>query len=217
MEMERINEDVIKVLIDIQDLKDRGVDFLDLIGDQRSIEQFFYSILEEVDTDRHFQESDTLAFQVIPNLKGLELYISRNSFDNLATFLEQSMPNRFRRRIQTQKSEDEMPWDEALALEDNVELERNTAEIVAFNRLNDFLVAAKAMPSVAVQSTLYSLNDRFFVALGDVGSEISDKKVYGYYAALLEYGFPFPVTEAVLREYGEVIRQDDAIEFFAQL
>ena len=44
MEMERINENLIKVMIGLDDLEERGINFLDLIGDQSRIEKFFYSI-----------------------------------------------------------------------------------------------------------------------------------------------------------------------------
>ena len=46
MEMERINEDTIKVLIMPEDLEERGINFLELISNHARIEQFFYSILE---------------------------------------------------------------------------------------------------------------------------------------------------------------------------
>ena len=98
MEMERINENVIKVLIGVKDLEERGVNFLDLMGDQSRIEKFFYSILEEVDTERQFQDSDTVTFQVIPNSDGLELYISSSTFDEMDTFWEQEITRHLRER-----------------------------------------------------------------------------------------------------------------------
>ena len=51
MEMENINENTIRVLIENSDLEERGITFLDLLGNQKQIESFFYSILEEVDVD----------------------------------------------------------------------------------------------------------------------------------------------------------------------
>ena len=51
MEMEHINENTIRVMIGHEDLEERGVSFLDLLGNHREIENFFYSILEEVDIE----------------------------------------------------------------------------------------------------------------------------------------------------------------------
>ena len=82
MEMERINEDTIHVVIGNDDLNERGIRVLDLLGNHKQIESFFYSILEEVDVDHQFQDNDAVTFQVLPNRNGLELFISKNS-DNL--------------------------------------------------------------------------------------------------------------------------------------
>lgn len=214
MEMERINDDLIKVLIGVQDLKERGVNFLDLIGDQKRIERFFHSILEEIDADKHFQESDTVTFQVIPNAEGLELYISRNSFNGFESFLVEQLPNHLRKHINSKKLEAEMLLD--IQVPDDIE-DMDPAEIVTFNSLNDFLAVAKIMEKVEIQSTLYYLHNRFFLALGEISPEMSEDEAYHHFVTLLEYGYSFPVTEAVLREYGEVIRQDDALAFFAKL
>ena len=54
MEMEHINENTIRVLIENADLEERGVTFLDLLGNHKQIENFFYSILEEVDVEEQF-------------------------------------------------------------------------------------------------------------------------------------------------------------------
>src|SRR5699024_9021567 len=81
MEMENINENTIRVLIENADLEERGITFLDLLGNQKQIESFFYSILEEVDVDNQFHESDAITFQVLPNGNGLELFISKGDDD----------------------------------------------------------------------------------------------------------------------------------------
>lgn len=81
MEMERINENTIRVVIGNDDLSARGITVLDLLGNHQQIERFFYSILEEVDVDHQFQDNDAVTFQVLPNRHGLELFISKNVGD----------------------------------------------------------------------------------------------------------------------------------------
>ena len=44
MEMERINEDTIRVVIGNDDLNERGIRVLDLLGNHKHIESLFYSI-----------------------------------------------------------------------------------------------------------------------------------------------------------------------------
>ncbi|WP_373750214.1 adaptor protein MecA, partial [Jeotgalibaca porci] len=72
MEMENINENTIRVVIESSDLEERGITFLDLLGNQKQIESFFYSILEEVDVENQFLETDAITFQVLPKGSGLE-------------------------------------------------------------------------------------------------------------------------------------------------
>lgn len=82
MEMERINENTIRVMIENNDLKDRGISIMELLGNHDKIESFFYSILSEVDVNHDFDEDDQVTFQILPNRNGLELFISRLDEDN---------------------------------------------------------------------------------------------------------------------------------------
>lgn len=128
MEMERINENLIKVYIDVEDLEERGVNFLDLISDQKSVEKFFYSILEEVDVEHQFYDSEAITFQVIPSNDGIELYISRSNYEEIDNLFEEEVVKRLRERksqiedIQ-QKSADDKYNDDLYEddLEDDIE------------------------------------------------------------------------------------------------
>lgn len=77
MEMEKINDNTIRVLLETDDLTERGITVLDLLGSRKEIESFFYSILDEVDIDNEFRENDAVTFQLLPNRNGLELFISK--------------------------------------------------------------------------------------------------------------------------------------------
>ncbi|MDN2452790.1 adaptor protein MecA [Lactobacillus sp. UCMA15818] len=77
MEMEKINDNTIRVLLETDDLTERGITVLDLLGNRKEIESFFYSILDEVDIDNEFRENDAVTFQLLPNRNGLELFISK--------------------------------------------------------------------------------------------------------------------------------------------
>ncbi|MEJ6400811.1 adaptor protein MecA [Nicoliella sp. Es01] len=78
MKMDRINDNTIRVLINNEDLSEHGITVLDLLGDHKQIEEFFYSVLDEIDTDHQFQgDNEALTFQVLPNKNGLELFISK--------------------------------------------------------------------------------------------------------------------------------------------
>ncbi|WEV40408.1 adaptor protein MecA [Lactobacillus sp. ESL0681] len=92
MQVEHIDANTIRVRINKSELAKRGLKVLDLLGDKNKIQQFFYSILEEVDTDHSFSEDNPVTFQVMPNDGGLDLLISKvnreNKNDELSSFLD---------------------------------------------------------------------------------------------------------------------------------
>ncbi|RLK64207.1 hypothetical protein D3H64_00060 [Atopobacter sp. AH10] len=83
MEVERINDRTIRVSIHKDDLEGRGIEFLDLLGDHKQVEQFFHSILEELDEVEDFTSSDAVTFQVMPSSDGLDLLITHRDFDEM--------------------------------------------------------------------------------------------------------------------------------------
>lgn len=83
MEVERINDRTIRVIIHKDDLEGRGIEFLDLLGDHKQVEKFFHSILEELDDVEDFTASDAVTFQIMPNEDGIEVIITLRDFDEL--------------------------------------------------------------------------------------------------------------------------------------
>ena len=77
MEMEKINENTMRVTLGKEDLAERGISILDLIGNQHDVEDFFYSILDEVDTDHEFRDNGAVTFQLVPSGDGVELFITK--------------------------------------------------------------------------------------------------------------------------------------------
>ena len=219
MEMEHINENLIKVLIDTNDLAERGINFLDLIGDQSSIEKFFYSILEEVDVDQHFQESEAVTFQVMPNKDGLELYISRNNFEEMESIWEDEISQRLLERKKRAVQEDHSLKDSSTRKKVIKEDWSKVASYqrIRFNSLEAFLRAARSIKESEISSTLYAMQGAYYLSLGlEQGLTLSDLAYDHPLWTLLEYGELDKTTPQVLQEHGQLIRQDDAIEFFAE-
>lgn len=231
MEMEHINENLIKVMIDMDDLEERGIDFLDLIGDQSSIEQFFYSILEEVDVDNHFHDSEAVTFQVMPNSEGLELYISRTNFDEMDAFWEDELTNRLREhRKQPRKSRNTKAKNDENQTNDSVQNDKESSsyfnlnkkyrnklgQIVRFQTLDNFLALAREIPIDTIQTNLYHMNGNYYLVIKSIDEDLSEKKAYSYVLKILEFSEPFSTTEDILMEYGELLRESDALKFFGE-
>lgn len=230
MEMEHINENLIKVMIGVEDLEARGIDFLDIIGDQSSIEKFFYSILEEVDVDQHFHDSEAVTFQVIPSSEGLELYISRANLDEMEEIWEDELSKRLKERKDARKTDrhdveenNDHPDNSVLnifnpqfAPEDDLvdEDQLVSEESIVFNTLDDFLRLARLIPFEKVQADLYHFNDHYHLILYNLESAVKTEQETDKLLGLFEYGESSPATSSLLAEHGKMIRASDALSFF---
>src|SRR5690606_36092162 len=169
MEMERINEDTIRVEIDNSDLEERGIKFLDLLGNRKQIENFFYSILEEVDIDEQFHESDAITFQVLPKGNGLELFISKEGPS--ADHLDLSDAENFSKDEITQYIQDRITSDNQNLDTDMDEIDmylgdpsNQTEELVVeFEDFEDLISLSKILYLNNAVSNVYYYNNRYYL------------------------------------------------------
>lgn len=243
MEMERINENLIKVYIDTDDLDERGIDFLELIQDQRSVEKFFYSILEEVDVERQFSDSEAITFQVIPSSNGIELYISRTNMDDMDAFFEETIARRLRehkaemeeklafqkmineetgREIFNENGEFTEEFAAAIARDSgryekvlNDALDKDSEiKIVRFNDLESFIQFAREEKDSSIVGDLYAMQEQYFFVIKDVNYIKENTPPYYTIVRMMDFGEPHHTTVSVLKEYGQLIHANDAIDYF---
>lgn len=206
MEMENINENTIRVLIENEDLEERGITFLDLLGNQKQIESFFYSILEEVDVENQFQETDAITFQVLPKGNGLELYISKGEHDDFDSFegfdpTEQVIDYIKKHTEATDK--DDKPTEE----EQPSHLEITTE----FYNFENFLEVSKRLVLESGTSQLHFFEGYYFLTIDFHLDEMIETDLETQLMILAEFGDESPLTKEVLSEYGQVVMSDDAL------
>ncbi|MGY3749636.1 adaptor protein MecA [Vagococcus acidifermentans] len=221
MEMERINENTIRVLIGNDDLAERGITFLDLLGNHKQIESFFYSILEEVDVDEQFQETDSVTFQVLPNRDGLELFISKNTpmadgddidgqfegyQEGFADYLKQHM---FEQGKDVKSNVDDVDdIEEYLSAPDAMTLE----VVFKLNDFEEFIALAKNIRLANVVTDLYTLNGEYYLVVTFLTDESTDGQIANDIALLYEYGDKTHITLDMLEEYGRLLMERSALE-----
>lgn len=216
MEIEHINDDTIRVRIENSDLEARGYTFLDLLGNQKQIETFFYSILEEVDVDEEFQESDAVTFQVMPSKNGLELFISKNTdvhedflsnmelgeFDDPQSNIDYS---RFEKHRKSQKAE-------ANQTESNADELDNHRIVIEFKYFEQVIQLAQIFQTESGFSSLYQFNNRYYLELNYMNDEFSLRTPQEETALVLEYGEKSKISSDVLLEHGKRVIEDVALE-----
>ena len=216
MEMEHINENTIRVLIESADLEERGVTFLDLLGNHKQIENFFYSILEEVDVDEQFHESDAITFQVLPNGNGLELFISKGGplndqldFSSASEDLNSDEFSQYIKKQMIQNAEkSDNKTDEYVS-----HTEDETKEIVLkFNEFEDMIELSKMMHLDNAVTNLFLYKDIYYLNLIFFIDELTERSADEEIALALEFADKTPVTQGILEEHGKLIMEKKALE-----
>ena len=196
MEMEHINENTIRVLIKSEDLAARGITFLDLLGNHNEIENFFYSILEEVDI-----------FQVLPKGDGLELFISKNlppegmeNFDEMNDEANEDITDMLKKHVAAQLQESEQAEDIG---------NRFVFELLRFE---DMIQLASEVYLDSVATNLYQMGNHYYIEIRFMDAEVTDIEVENALSYLMEFAQRTSVTPEVLSEYGQLIMENDALE-----
>ncbi len=222
MEMERINENTIRVSIANEDLEERGISVLDLLGNQKEIENFFYSILEEVDIDNQFQENDSVTFQVLPNYDGLELFISKSNIINPPTDMNSYMENQvdeftdFLKNHIVSQEEDQDISVEVLD-ENDIYADESVSKDMVFraNDFEDLIELSNVINMTHATTNLYQYQSAYFLVVTFYLEDISKSQVKNDISKLYEFLMKTPVTKDILEEYGQSIIEDNALNLLS--
>lgn len=216
MEIEHINDDTIRVRIETADLEARGYTFLDLLGNQKHIETFFYSILEEVDIDEEFQESDAVTFQIMPNRNGLELFISKNieMHDDLFSNMDLNDYE------EPQSDKEFQPFDKNKKFgntEEKInEAKKNDSDnykiMIEFNFFEEIIELSRFFQIETGFSSLYQFNEKYYLELSFLNDEFSLRTPQEEKAIVLEFGVESKISADILIEHGKLIIEDVALE-----
>lgn len=92
MEMKQISETTLKITISMEDLEERGMELKDFLIPQEKTEEFFYSVMDELDLPDNFKDSGMLSFRVTPRKDRLDVFVTKSeinkdiNFEDLAAF-----------------------------------------------------------------------------------------------------------------------------------
>lgn len=222
MEMERINDNTIRVMIDNADLVERGITFLDLIGNHKQIESFFYSILEEVDIESQFQETEGITFQVLPNRDGLELFISKAALsdedgENVGFIDFSNSPNQEEvsnyikhRMIKESEGNSKSSGNEKKSKQSEDSLLPNKY-VVTFLNFEDLIELSYNLVDSEFDSSLYYMNDQYYLTCDFSHSELLDEELENEVAKIIEFSALTNITEDMLIEYGTSIISQNVV------
>ena len=237
MQVDHINENTIRVRINKNELAHRGLKVLDLLGDKQKIQQFFYSILSEVDTDHTFTQGVPVTFQVMPNNGGLDLMITKikpDDADNLRQMIEpmNSGTNQTQAEPDSRRSFFDLdPKDDVNTELDPIKEEKlessnqeNAVNIqywkfqnhhsYSFDELGNLVELADSLKVSDLASSLYYLRGKYYLKLAFLDENYAELKPADAWAIANEYGIKIDDEEMkTVKETGKCLLNRDALDY----
>lgn len=229
MEMKQISETTLKITISMEDLEERGMELKDFLIPQEKTEEFFYSVMDELDLPDNFKDSGMLSFRVTPRKDRIDVFVTKSeinkdiNFEDLAAFDDVSnmSPEEFFKTLeQTMLSKGDTEAHEKLSkieemMEGAVE-DVNPSDyvhyVLDFPSLEATVAFAKAIDFPVEASELYKMDGAYYMT---VLIDLQNHPSYYanlMYARMLEYAGAGTKTRAYLQEHAVELLTDDAVE-----
>ena len=221
MEIEFINNHMIHVVISDQDLTERSLSLMELLGDHSEIESFFYGILDEIDTGDDFKNTDQVTFQVLPNRNGVELFIStaedENNADEISGIFENVGNFQKREQVDNVIKNQLMETDK---LDDNnrqtnLIKENKSWTIFKFERYDSMIYLSHRIDQKLVYSDFYSYKGEFYLIFRFTRKQLSDKDIENINSIAAEFSTQMTketITPEKLDRQGKLLMEDNALE-----
>lgn len=238
MEVKQISDSTLKITIQLDDLEARGMELSDFLMPQEKTEEFFYSILDELEMPEHFLHSGMLSFRVTPKPDKLDIFVTKSDIDQELDFqdladmanvddISHLSPDEFFKTLEKTLKEKSSADDKAIAalelLENQIEQEESQAVedeestryvyfTLRFKHLSEAITFAKNVDYSVDTSELYKYNSAYYMTvLLDFLNE-SPRYASFIHSRILEHAEDTGVTRPYLQEHGFVMLQGNAIE-----
>lgn len=217
MEIERINENTIKLYISYLDIEDRGFDREEIWFDREKSEQLFWEMMEEIKEKEDFVIEGPLWIQVQALEKGLEIVVTEGKVGK-------------KRRAQLFSKDDEVvafPDSISDLLENhfgpNEEKEEMAIEeddwyfsiISRFENFEDVIQLSHyvTLDEASTEDTLYSYDNKYYLMIQLNMVDLDEEDQENIISQILEFSEEDASTTVhILEEYGIKIFKDNALK-----
>ena len=210
--MERMNDDTIRLRISQEDMDKRGVDFLDMMMNQGEVEDFFFSILDEINDTEDFTDTDMVSFQIIPHANGLEAFITKgNDAQFPMQFLQERLQNMPGLAPEFFDDEMEKSSEQPVMLPVDV-YPKNYSAVIRFDDFEKVIHWANNVRFLLCQSSLHTINEKFYLLFESSGDENVEIDFFEDCAKAYEYGEKTWIKADLLREHAKELIGQNALE-----
>ena len=241
MEMKQISDSTIKITIQLEDLEERGMEMADFLVPQEKTEEFFYTILDELEMPDNFLDSGMLSFRVTPKPDKVDVFVTKSkldknlSFEDLADLpdmdeLSHMSPDEFLKTLEKsilEKSKEDIEAVQSLETaeaEEGAQFSQEAADeqltenaeryIYYILRFEDIKAAAAFAQTVDYQidlSELYKYDSAYYLTILVDVEGFPERYPAWLLAKMREFADDSDITRAVLQEHGHLLLVTDAV------
>lgn len=213
----------------MEDLEERGMELADFLVPQEKTEEFFYSVLDELDLPLPFRESGMLSFRVTPKPDKVDIFVTKSDIDKNLDFdefadltdlgdLANMSPEEFFQSLEKSVREKSLSDEKAVKHLEEVEAaeeeeypEKYIYYILTFASLQEVMRFVSTVDYPVEESELYKMNDRYFMTVL-VNIENRSKRYPDYLLSrMIEFTEDTQLTRPVLQEHGVALLPVGAI------
>lgn len=216
MDIERVNENTIKLFITYRDIEDRGYSREEIWYNRAKGEELFWDMIGEINTEDYFDLDGPIWIHVNASEHGLEVIVTRANINSdgesnslLSSFEEH--------RDASHKNLDESIFD-SYDDEDVNHLDLNNISLYKFKDIDEIIPVANRLVSFGLQSSLYKFEKHYYLAV-DFSNIEENQQRQNIRSIINEYLVGSKMTIYRVQEYGETIMETDCfetvIQFFA--
>ncbi|MCM3386538.1 adaptor protein MecA [Ureibacillus chungkukjangi] len=213
MDIERVNENTIKLFITYRDIEDRGYSREEIWYNRNKGEELFWDMIGEINTEDYFDLDGPIWIHVNASEHGLEVIVTRANINSdgesnglLSGFDEH--------RDAAHKNLDDSIFD-AFDDDDINQLGLNNISLYKFKDIDEIIPVAKRVVSHGVHSSLYKYEKYYFLAV-DFSNLEENQERQDIRAIINEYLAGSKMTIYRIQEYGETIMEQDCFETVLQ-
>ena len=207
MEIERINENTLKLSISYIDIEQRGFQRDEIWYNREKSEELFWEVMDEINED--FNPNGPLWIQVQALEKGLEIIVTQAQLPSLpklnTPFLEgiEQLTN-FESFVESFKERGLFEEEDTEDLEDD-ELELEFEFIISFKEFESLIKLSAFTNLDDIETKLFFFNNKYYLVTKFAQDIYSEKMLFDHLAVILEYGEETKMTSVYLEDYGKMI------------
>ncbi|MGE7836099.1 adaptor protein MecA [Viridibacillus arvi] len=215
MDIERINENTLKLFISYHDIEERGFTKDEVWYNREKSEELFWSMMDEINDEEYFEVEGPLWIQVIVQENGLELTITHAKIYKDGQHIEPPFDIEDKQRmVSSAFGGDEPKAHEFDDFEDlvNSTIDEDSDFIFKLQEFDDIIpLAQKIQETSLFHNALYQWEGNYYLHIR-FNEEVLHDEAEDIFSVITEFSTDAEVTIHILQEYGKALMEKDCFD-----